>query len=64
MLFRSKAQIGSELDKIKGIGPASKKKLLAHFKSIKRIREAEENEIIEVLGESKGKLVFNWFNKK
>lgn len=61
---RSKAQIGSELDKIKGIGPASKKKLLAHFKSIKRIREAEENEIIEVLGESKGKLVFNWFNKK
>jgi excinuclease ABC subunit C len=61
---RSKAQIGSELDKIKGIGPASKKKLLAHFKSIKRIGEAQENEIIEVLGESKGMLVFNWFNKK
>ncbi len=61
---RSKAQIGSELDEIKGIGPVSKKKLLGHFKSIKRIREAELNEIVEVLGESKGKIVNNWFNKK
>ena len=61
---RSKAQIGSELDKIKGIGPASKKKLLAHFKSIKRIGEAQENEIIEVLGDSKGMFVFTWFNQK
>ena len=61
---RSKAQIGSELDEIKGIGPASKKKILAHFKSIKRIKEADENEVIKVMGESKGKLVYNWFNKK
>ncbi len=61
---RSKAQIGSELDEIKGIGPTSKKKILAHFKSIKRIKEADENEVIKVMGESKGKLVYNWFNKK
>lgn len=61
---RSKAQIGSELDEIKGIGPASKKKLLAHFKSIKRIKEADETEVIKVMGESKGKLVYNWFNEK
>ena len=61
---RSKAQIGSELDEIKGIGPASKKKLLAQFKSIKRIREAEEDKIKDVLGESKGSLVYNWFKNK
>ena len=61
---RSKSQIGSELDEIKGIGPSSKKKLLAHFKSIKRIKEVDENEIKEVLGESKGKIVYNWFKKK
>lgn len=61
---RSKSQIGSELDEIKGIGPASKKKLLAHFKSIKRMKESDEKEIKSVLGESKGEIVYNWFNKK
>ena len=61
---RSKEQIGSELDEIKGIGPTSKKKLLAHFKSIKRMKEAKESEIKKVLGESKGDLVYNWFKKK
>lgn len=61
---RSKAQVGSELDKIKGIGPKSKKDLLNHFKSIKRIREAKESEIVEVLGKNRGKIVYNWFNKK
>jgi excinuclease ABC subunit C len=61
---RSKSQIGSELDVIKGIGPSSKKKLLAHFKSIKRMKEATEDEIKEVLGESKGSLVYNWFKEK
>ncbi len=61
---RSKSQIVSQLDEIKGIGPVSKKKLLAHFKSIKRIKEANVEEIIKVLGESKGKLVYEWFNKK
>ncbi len=61
---RSKSQVKSELDGIKGIGPASKKKLLTHFKSIKRIKESEEEEIKKVLGESKGALVYNWFKKK
>ena len=61
---RSKSQVGSELDEIKGIGPGSKKKLLVHFKSIKRIKEAEDTEIKKVLGESKGNIIYNWFNKK
>ncbi|HUI32957.1 MAG TPA: excinuclease ABC subunit UvrC [Dysgonamonadaceae bacterium] len=61
---RSKSQIASVLDEIKGIGPVSKKKLLSHFKSIKRIKEADVEEIKKVLGESKGELVYEWLNKK
>ena len=60
---RSKAQVVSQLDEIKGVGPVSKKKLLSHFKSIKRIKEANEDEIINVLGESKGMIVYQWFKE-
>lgn len=63
-LKRSKSQITSELDEIKGIGKESKKKLLSHFKSIKRIKEADPNEIIEILGLLKGKIVIEYFNQK
>ncbi len=61
-LKRSKSQISSELDDINGIGPTTKKKLLAHFKSIKRIKEAQEKEIIEVVGKSKGGIIWQWIN--
>ena len=61
---RSKSQVTSQLDEIKGIGVESKKKLLTHFKSIKRIKEAEASEIKSVLGESKGELVYEWFKNK
>ena len=61
---RSKSQVVSQLDEIKGIGVESKKKLLTYFKSIKRIKEAEVSEIKSVLGESKGQLVFEWFKNK
>ena len=58
---RSKSQISSELDNIKGIGPQTKKKLLSHFKSIKRIKEASEEEIINTIGMAKGKIIINHF---
>ena len=57
---RSKAQIASELDTLEGIGPATKKKLLAHFKSTKRIKEATEEEIKKVIGSSKGDIILKW----
>ena len=60
---RSQSQIASELDSIAGIGPATKKKLLAHFKSIKRIKEADEEEIEQLIGSSKAKLINEWKNK-
>jgi len=54
---RSKGQTKSELDQIKGIGDKTKVVLLRKYKSIKRIRETEESELIELIGEAKAKLI-------
>ena len=61
---RSKSQLTSEFDNIKGIGTETRKKLLTHFKSIKRLKEADEKKIIEVVGESKGKIIIDHFKKQ
>ena len=60
---RSKAQISSELDSIKGIGSVTKKKLLSTFKSIKRMKEADEIEIENAVGKSKAKIIINWISE-
>ncbi len=57
---RSKTQVASELDGIEGIGPATKKKLLSHFKSIKRIKEADDEEVKNLIGKSKGEIIRKW----
>ena len=54
----------SELDQIKGVGKETKKKLLSHFKSVKRIKETREEEIASVVGKSKGKLITDFFKEK
>ena len=54
---RSKSQIHSQLDDIKGIGPATRNALLKHFKSVKRIKAASANEISLVVGANKARLV-------
>jgi len=54
---RSKQQVVSELDSIKGIGQVMKEKLLQKYKSVKRIREVSELEIAELIGEKKAALV-------
>lgn len=54
---RGKAQVKSELDNIKGIGHNSKTNLLRHFKSVKRIREATEEEIASIVGPSRAKKI-------
>lgn len=56
---RSKSQTKSELDAIKGIGEKTKVLLLRHFKSVKRIREASFDELKEVIGEAKTKVLLN-----
>ena len=56
---RSKRQIASELDSIKGIGEKTKQALLTHFKSVKRIKEATAEELIQTVGEAKAKILLD-----
>ena len=60
---RLKNMVESELDNIFGIGIKSKKKLLNKFKNIRNIKKQKLKQLINVLGDSKGKIVFNYFNK-
>ena len=55
--MRSKGQIVSELDTIKGIGEKTKEALLKKYKSVKRIREAPSAELEELIGKKKATLV-------
>lgn len=48
---RSKATFVTEIESIPGIGKKTADKLLAHFKSIKKIKEAELDELIKIAGE-------------
>lgn len=59
---RSKAAFGTELTDIKGIGDNTSNQLLTHYKSVKRIKESTLKSLENVIGKSKGKLVFDYFN--
>lgn len=59
---RSKGQTVSELDSIKGIGPATKTALIKEFKSVKRIKEASQEALAEIVGKAKGGLVYSHFH--
>ena len=59
---RSKSQLHSELDNIKGIGPKTKNQLLKKMKSVKRIKDADSQELIDIVGTSKGNIVYNYFH--
>lgn len=54
---RSKSQIASALDNIKGIGEKRKTSLLKEFKSVARIKKASLEELAKVIGESAAKSV-------
>ena len=54
---RSKRQVASALDNIKGIGEKTKTALLKEFKSVKRIKEASIEEVSAIIGESKAKII-------
>ena len=61
---RSKHQLHSELDDIKGIGSKSKEQLLQRFKTVKKIKEADIQELTEVIGSTKAMLLYNYFHSK
>lgn len=54
---RSKHQVASELDEIKGIGPRTRDLLIKQFRSVRRIREASLEELSEVVGPNKAKIL-------
>lgn len=58
---RSKRQIYSELDEIKGIGPKAKEALLKEFKSVKRIQEASAEALEAVIGRAKAQIIQEYF---
>lgn len=59
---RSKTQLHSELDDIKGIGPKTKDALLKKLKTVKNIKEADLQQLTEVIGVSKATIVYNYFH--
>jgi excinuclease ABC subunit C len=61
---RSKAFVRSELDAINGIGPTTIKNLLNHFKSVKKVKNASKEELINVVGNAKATIIANHFNIK
>ena len=61
---RSKHALHSELDDIKGIGPKAKEVLLSKFKSVKKIKEASQEQLSEVLGPHKAEILAKYFAEK
>ena len=61
---RSKSLIHSELDEIKGVGEATKQKILTHFGSVKRARTATKEEWIDLLGNHRGSTIYEYFQAK
>ena len=61
---RSKHALHSELDDIKGIGPKAKETLLSKFKSVKKIKEASQEQLSEVLGPHKAEILAKYFAEK
>ena len=59
---RSKHQLHSELDDIKGIGPKTKDMLLKKLKSVNNIKEADIQSLTNIIGVSKASIIYNYFH--
>lgn len=58
---RSKANLGTELENIPGIGRTTADKLLRHFKSVKKIRQASEAELLQTVNKKQAKMLIEYF---
>ncbi len=59
---RSKRQVASELDNIKGIGEKTKTDLLRTLKSLKRIQEAEKSVLEKIVGTHRATIIYDYFH--
>jgi len=58
---RSKNALNSSMETIPGIGEKTMQALILHFKSVKRLKLASENEIAAVIGVSKAKKIYSFY---
>lgn len=58
---RSKSQTVSILDSIPGVGEATRISLMKHFRSVKKISEATEDSLAEVVGKAKARTIRQFF---
>ena len=58
---RSKGTFTNELETIEGIGPQTVQQLLKEFKSVKKIKEVSEEDLIAVIGKAKAKILRTHF---
>ena len=61
---RSKSSLTSGLDSIHGIGENTKNKLFKKFKSISKLKKADEKEIIDLIGKSKAEKILNYLKER
>lgn len=61
---RSKHALHSELDEIAGIGPKTRDTLINHFKSVKKIKEADIQSITDIIGNKKAEIIYNHFHQE
>ncbi|APU67980.1 MAG: excinuclease ABC subunit UvrC [Bacteroidota bacterium] len=61
---RSKTALNTELESIPGIGEKTVVELLKHFRSLKRVKEASEKDLAEVVGASRAGIVYNFYHKE
>ena len=61
---RSKRALHSELDEIAGIGPKTRDTLINHFKSVKRIKEADIQSITDIIGNKKAEIIYNHLHQE
>lgn len=61
---RSKHQLHSELDDIKGIGMKTRKALMKQLRTVKRIKESDIQTLTGIIGASKATIIYNYFHTK
>jgi excinuclease ABC subunit C len=61
---RNKATLATELENIDGIGRTTAEKLLRHFKSVKKVKEAAEPELLELLNKNQTQAILEYFKQQ
>ena len=61
---RDAATLKTELTDVRGLGPITADKLLSKFKSVKKIRELSETELVTEVGKAKARVLLDYFTQQ